>query len=106
MSLLGACCTPIAVIENNPQFFDGKNVVVKGKVCNTLRLEDLSFFTLKSYNNYQNVVTENFLPVIGDNIKVRGTVQAKFYYQRDSICVVHEKVKQSNKKLVINQFVK
>ena len=42
--VMSACTTPIRVIEQHPGFFHGKKVTVKGKVINTLHLEDLSFF--------------------------------------------------------------
>jgi hypothetical protein len=94
ITLTTACTTPVNVITQHPSFFDGKKVAVKGKVINTLHLDDLSYFVIKSSgNNKINIVTNDFLPVIGDNVKVRGTVIPKFYYQRDTILVIREEVK-------------
>ncbi len=90
---MAACTTPLNLIAQHPNFFDGKKVTVKGKVINALHLDDLSFFTIKSGGNKLNVITNDFLPVLGDNVKVHGTVIPKFYYQRDTILVIRENVK-------------
>ncbi|MBQ1696432.1 MAG: hypothetical protein II075_00960 [Bacteroidales bacterium] len=93
MVMMTACTTPINVITAHPNFFDGRKVTVKGKVINTLHLDDLSFFVIKSGQSKLNIITDDFLPVVGDNVKVHGVVIPKFYYQRDSILVVKEQVK-------------
>lgn len=103
--LMSACTTPIHVINQHPAFFDGRKVTVKGKVINTLHLDDLSFFTIKSGGNKMNVTTNDFLPVVGDNVKVHGTVDAKFYYQRDTILVIHEVVKPKDSPTMFNKVV-
>lgn len=99
------CCTPIALIEKNPEQYYDKEVKVRGKVINTIRLEDLSFFTIKDKGARINVVTENFLPVINDIVVVKGLVDDKFYYQRDTMIVIHESVNNNPKKTNINQAV-
>ena len=104
--VMSACTTPIRIIEQHPDFFDGKKVAVKGKVINTLHLDDLSFFTVKSGGNKINVTTNDFLPVVGDNVKVRGTVDAHFYYQRDTILVIHEVVKPKDSPSMFNNVVR
>ena len=93
MVMMTACTTPINVITAHPNCFDGRKVTVKGKVINTLHLDDLSFFVIKSGQSKLNIITDDFLPVVGDNVKVHGVVIPKFYYQRDSILVVKEQVK-------------
>ena len=99
LTLPTACTTPVHVITQHPAFFDGKKVTVKGKVINTLHLEDLSFFVIKSNGNHKiNVITNDFLPVVGDNVKVHGKVIANFYYQRDTILVISEMVKPKDLK--------
>lgn len=92
LALPMACTTPVQTIVNHPWRYDGKKVKVKGKVINTLHLEDLSFFTLKGGQSKVNVITNDFLPVVGDNVKVKGRVISKFYYQRDTILVIRESV--------------
>lgn len=104
--LMSACTTPIRLIEQHPAFFHGRKVTVKGKVINTLHLEDLSFFTVRSGGNKINVTTNDFLPVLGDNVKVRGTVDAMFYYQRDTILVIHEMVKPKDSPSMFNNVVR
>lgn len=104
--VMSACTTPIRVIEQHPGFFHGKKVTVKGKVINTLHLDDLSFFTVKSGGNKINVTTNDFLPVVGDNVKVHGKVDAHFYYQRDTILVIHEVVKPKDSPSMFNNVVR
>ena len=104
--LMSACTTPIGVIEQHPAFFHSRKVTVKGRVINTLHLDDLSFFTVKSSGNKINVTTNDFLPVVGDNVKVHGTVDACFYYQRDTILVIHEVVKPKDSPTMFNKVVR
>lgn len=94
--IINSCCTPIASITRHPEDYRGKTVIVKGRVINTLRLEDLSFFTIKNHGKI-NVTTTSFLPVINDYVRVRGVVDDKFYYQRDTILIVREIVEIDEK---------
>ena len=94
--LISACSTPIAAITKHPEDYRGKTVIVKGRVINTLRLEDLSFFTIKNHGKI-NVTTTSFLPVINDYVRVKGVVDDKFYYQRDTILIVREIVEIDEK---------
>lgn len=105
LTVMTACTTPINVISQHPAFFDGRKVRVKGKVINTLHLDDLSFFTIKSGSNKINIITNDFLPVLGDNVKVRGTVISNFYYQRDTILVIKEIVKPKDSPTMFNRVV-
>ena len=80
-------------------------MVVRGKVINTLRLEDLSFFTIKNHGKI-NVTTISFLPVKDDYVRVRGVVDDKFYYQRDTILVIKEIVEiDKNVAKVLKMFL-
>lgn len=103
--IMTACTTPIRVITEHPSFFNGRKVTVKGRVINTLHLDDLSFFTIKSGGNKLNVITNDFLPVVGDNVKVHGSVISKFYYQRDTILVVREIVTPKDSPTMFNKVV-
>ncbi|MCR5455486.1 MAG: hypothetical protein K6F33_10920 [Bacteroidales bacterium] len=106
LTLPTACTTPINVITQHPDFFDGRKVTVKGKVINTLHLDDLSFFVIKSNgNNKINVITNDFLPVVGDNVKVHGRVISNFYYQRDTILVINEIVNPKDSPSMFNKVV-
>ena len=103
--VLSSCCTPIALITDHPERYRGKTVIVKGRVINTLRLEDLSFFTIKNHGKI-NVTTISFLPVKDDYVRVRGIVDDKFYYQRDTILVIKEIVEiDKNVKPDFNRMV-
>lgn len=103
--VVAACTTPIRVITEHPSFFNGRKVTVKGRVINTLHLDDLSFFTIKSGGNKLNIITNDFLPVVGDNVKVHGSVISKFYYQRDTILVVRELVTPKDSPAMFNKVV-
>ena len=103
--IMTACTTPIRVITEHPSFFNGRKVTVKGRVINTLHLDDLSFFTIKSGGNKLNVITNDFLPVVGDNVEVHGSVISKFYYQRDTILVVREIVTPKDSPTMFNKVV-
>lgn len=96
-AILSACSTPIAVITSNPSKFKDKEVKIKGRVISTIKLEDLSIFTIKQNGSKINVVTNDFLPVINDFVTVKGVVDNKFYYQRDTLLVVKETVKAKEK---------
>ncbi len=86
------CTTPVQSIVNRPWRYHAKMVKARGKVVNTLHLEDLSFFTIRGGQSRINVITDDFLPVLGDNVKVKGVVDMAFYYQRDTMLVIREKV--------------
>ena len=103
--VVAACTTPIRVITEHPSFFNGRKVTVKGRVINALHLDDLSFFTIKSGGNKLNIITNDFLPVVGDNVKVHGSVISKFYYQRDTILVVRELVTPKDSPSMFNKVV-
>ncbi|MBQ5403189.1 MAG: hypothetical protein IIU11_02305 [Bacteroidales bacterium] len=100
-----SCTVPLNKIANNGSSFDGKKVTVKGKVINTLHLDDLNFFVLKKGSDKVNVITNDFLPVVNDNVKVKGKVISKFYYQRDTILVIKEMTKPSGKEMNFNKVV-
>ena len=103
--LLSACCTPIASITKHPEDYRGKTVIVKGRVINTLRLEDISFFTIKNHGKI-NITTTSFLPVKDDYVRVKGIVDDKFYYQRDTILIIREIVEiDENVKPDFNRMV-
>ena len=52
-----------------------------------------------------NIITNDFLPVVGDNVKVHGSVISKFYYQRDTILVVRELVTPKDSPSMFNKVV-
>ena len=106
ISSLQACTTPIGLITAHPDYWNSRSVVVKGKVISTMRLEDLSIFTIKQSGQRISIVTNDFLPVINDIVKVKGKVDNKFYYQRDTLLVIKETVEQKkNSKPNFNKSV-
>jgi hypothetical protein len=103
-ALCSGCAVPIGQITKHGERYDGKKVRVKGKVINTLHLEDLNFFVIKKGGDRINVITNDFLPAINDNVRVKGRVINEFYYQRDTILVIKEIVNPA-KKTSVNKAV-
>ena len=94
------CTTPIRRIVKHPEKLDGRRVKIKGKVVSSLYLEDLQIFYLedKIGNNTIPVVTEYYLPLKNDYIKVRGRVKNNYSYNgKKPMVVVFEKDTLINK---------
>lgn len=102
--LLFSCTTPIRSIVNHPDRYHGKRVRVKGKVISSIQLDDLSMFTIKGYRYFVNVTTDSYLPVVNDKVKVRGKVDSKFYYQRDTILIIKEIISKRRIKKLNDNF--
>jgi len=104
---IAACGPSVYKISMHGNRYDGKNVRVKGKVINTLHLDDLNYFVIKRGKYHVNVVTNDFLPVLNDNVTVRGKIISKFYYQRDTIVVIKENTKaKKSKDNIFNKSVR
>jgi aspartyl/asparaginyl-tRNA synthetase len=90
--ILSGCTTSIKKIVENPQKYHKKSVKVKGKVVNSLLLDDIMMFTIKDHSGELiDVVTKSFLPVKGDIVKVRGQVVNNYKYSRRKLLVIKEK---------------
>jgi len=90
------CATRIKRILKKPEQFNNKKVKIKGKVISALELEGFRAFTVKDHSGKIYVITESFLPVLGDKVKVKGKVSSKFYFQRITMPVIIEKVRSAN----------
>ena len=82
--LLGAGCfaldlgfTEISEIVKNPSRFDGKEVKVKGKVVDVLKipLVETKLYTMKDESGDLVVVTGKELPSMDAQVRVKGTIQ-------------------------------
>jgi uncharacterized protein YdeI (BOF family) len=89
--LISACAIPIKKIYKSPERFNGRKVVIKGKVISSLQLNDLFTFTIKDKTGKMMVVTENLLPLQKDKLRVNGVVDKNFIYKEQTIIVVKEK---------------
>ena len=96
-----SCCTNIKSIEKHSNFYNGKTVRIKGKVTSSLELNDVKIFVLKNKKGHKiYVVTNNILPIYGEKIKIKGTVNKAFKYKKNSkmLVVIDKKQPHNHKK--------
>jgi len=86
-----SCVTSIKRIEKNSTRFQGKKVVVKGRVISSLDLKEINCFTIRDNSSKILVVTENMLPLKNDRIKVKGIIEQQYPYKEQNFLVVKEK---------------
>ncbi len=104
---LTCCSTSIRRILKHPAKFHGKTVRVKGTVVSSLELEGLRAFSVRSGRNTITIVTKAYvLPVLGDKVKIKGKVDAKFKYQRSKITVIKEKMKTTKDTSIVPPIYK
>jgi hypothetical protein len=102
---LPSCVTSIKKINKNPQKYNNKSVKIEGKVINSLELEGFRGFWVKDKTGKIAVLTESFLPVHGDKIKIKGKVKTNFTFQRVTMTVIVEKVKKNKDSLTYNNIL-
>ena len=95
--LFAACTTPISLINKKPEKYDGKKVHVSGKVISSLQLKDIMCFTIKERGEKICIVTKNYLPLIGEYLFVKGTVQTNYQYDGRIMLVIIENTKKAKK---------
>lgn len=87
-------CSPKVNIEkilNNPREYDGKMVVIEGRVVESANLLLLKYFVLDDETGQIVVVTEKAVPKQGQYVKVKGVVNQAFQIQDKSLIVIIEK---------------
>ena len=94
---ISSCTTPIKLIVKKPEKYDGKKVKVSGKIISSLRLVNIMCFTIKDKSGKICVVTNNFLPIQGGHLVVRGVVDRNYHYEGRSLLVIKEKELKSRK---------
>ncbi len=94
---LSSCITTVSLITKKPQKYNGKRVVVLGKVINSLDLKDIQVFAIKSGKKHIEVVTPNYLPWVGEWVLVKGKVIINYKYRRSKFLVIKEEKKRSKK---------
>lgn len=95
--LFASCTTPIALINKKPEKYNGKKVHVSGKVISSLQLRDIMCFTIKERGEKICIVTKNYLPLIGEYLFVKGTVQKNYQYDGRTMLVIMESAKKAKK---------
>ncbi len=68
--------TPVKDIAAAPANFEGKEVRLKGKAGNIVKLLGLRAFTLQDDSGEITVMTQGELPKTGDTIALKGTVKS------------------------------
>ena len=81
---LGIGFTKISDLLSNPQKFAAKEVSIKGKVTNVLKIPFVStkIYTVQDNSGEINVKTLGEVPLVGSTVKVKGAV--------DSVAVIGE----------------
>jgi RNase P/RNase MRP subunit p29 len=72
--LVTGCTTSVKEIKDNPDNFIGKTVTVTGEATNTMKIGDLSGFTLVADDGTKIPVSSKTLPEDGSKVTVKGVV--------------------------------
>jgi uncharacterized membrane protein YcgQ (UPF0703/DUF1980 family) len=89
--LIVGCATSIGKIKKAPYKFEGKNIKIKGRVVSSLNLKDLKSFTIQDRTGNILVITNNWLPLKNDRIRVKGQINSQFLYKDKTMLVLIEK---------------
>lgn len=75
LMIIGAGCasTQIKDIQENPEKYMGREVMVSGKVSNTFKIGEISGFTLVD-DKYKMLVSSKELPAENKTVTVKGVV--------------------------------
>lgn len=83
--------TSINKILNDPAFYEGKTIYIKGDVVKNMSLLWLKYYILKDKTGEIRVVTKKTLPKEGDKIKVKGKIKVNFDFgDKKSISFIEE----------------
>ncbi|MBZ5588917.1 MAG: hypothetical protein LAO05_10185 [Acidobacteriia bacterium] len=93
--LAAASCTRLlssnaGAIAKNPAQYDGKTVVVSGKVKERIDMPLLKCYVLDDGTGAIGVVTKKPLPYLGATVRTEGKVNASFKIGRRSLIAVIE----------------
>ena len=74
---IGIGVTPIRDIQKNPAAFQGKDVILRGKVVesNKIPLLNVTIYSLRDDTGQIAVTTSQDQPVVGQTVTVRGKVE-------------------------------
>lgn len=70
--------TPIGDIVSNPREYDGKMLIIEGKVTERLSLLAIKSFVVQDETGEIKVITTNVMPEIGSHVRIRGSVHEAF----------------------------
>lgn len=73
--LLSGCAQSIGDVKN--ETYIGQEVTVKGTVTNTLKIGDLSGYTIIGDDGEEITVSSQSLPAEGEEVRVTGTLEQR-----------------------------
>lgn len=70
--------TPVKEIVSSPAQFEGKEIMVRGKVKDIVKIPliDLNMYVLDDGSGEVTVVTHDKLPALNDSVSVKGVVES------------------------------
>jgi hypothetical protein len=81
---------PIKKLVDNPRDYEGKSLVISGKVVDRLSLLFLKYFKLKDKSGEIIVITPRMLPALGSTVRVKGKVVEAFAIGTEQLLVFVE----------------
>ena len=69
---------PIANLLANPRHYEGKTVMINGRVVESQSLLIVKYFVLEDKTGRITVVTDRILPKVGQAERVRGKINESF----------------------------
>ena len=81
---------PIKTIIENPRMYEGKSLIISGKVIDRVSLIFLKYFWLQDKTGDIIVVTSRTLPALGDKVRVKGKVVEAFTIGNEQLLVFLE----------------
>ncbi|MEW6003650.1 MAG: hypothetical protein AB1638_13530 [Nitrospirota bacterium] len=81
---------PIKTIIDNPRMYEGKSLIISGKVLDRVSLIFLKYFRLQDKTGEIIVVTSRTLPALGDKVRVKGKVVEAFTIGDEQLLVFLE----------------
>jgi hypothetical protein len=86
----GLTPTPVHNLLQNPRDYEGKSVLISGRVMDRSSLLVSKSFVLKDKTGEIRVFTDRALPIVGANLRVRGHVRQPFVFGNTDIVVFDE----------------
>jgi hypothetical protein len=86
----GLTSTAIGDVLKDPRRFDGKQIMVVGKVKDSANILLVKYFVLEDDTGVITVVTDRSVPAPGDKVRVRGRVNQAFSIGGKSLVVLLE----------------
>lgn len=88
--------TPIKEITAAPTNFEGKEVKIKGKVSQIVKLPfiDLKAYTVQDETGEISIATQGALPAVNEQVSLRGTVKSAMIIGGQSVGLRVEEIRR------------